>query len=256
MHCPFGRAGRARGVEPEAGFVGRGLGRRELLAGNLQQLGESQTFDDRISCHLPGQDHMLQRRYLAHQWFQLGPHHVGYEQRTGAAVAQHVLVIIGRQQGVDGHRNHAGQNAAQKRHRPVDGVDHAQQHALFRLHAQGDDGVGKAIGALGQLTVAVTAGVIDEGNLVAAPGLQVALDQVISGVVLPWKIDTGRVAAAINAAELRHGVSFRCAQLAPARWPSHRQFRPAVFLCQCCSGCGSAAAIPGSRRPAASSLCD
>ena len=56
--------------------------------------------------------------------------------RLRAAVREHVGVVVGGQQRVDRDRHDAGVERAEERHRPVDGVVQAKQHALLAAQAQ------------------------------------------------------------------------------------------------------------------------
>jgi hypothetical protein len=107
-----------------------------------------------------------------------------HHQRAGARVAEHEVVILGRQQRIGGDRHDAGLDAAKKGSGEIDAVEQAQHHPLLLPHAQPGQHIAEAVDALGKLTVGMAAGIVDEGRLVAAPGQQVALDQIRGGVVL------------------------------------------------------------------------
>jgi hypothetical protein len=88
-----------------------------------------------------------------------------------ARVLQHVGVVVGRQQGVDGHRHQAGVQAAQEGHRPVQPVVHQQQHALLAAQHQAQQAGGQAAHAFVELAVAQGAAVVGKGGLGGALGV-------------------------------------------------------------------------------------
>ena len=132
----FGLACGAGGVEPEAGVVRAGarrFGQWRVLRhqgvechGALGQGGIRTRHDHGLDLVATLSQGRLQRG-------QQGSRHNG---RLGPAVLQHVGVVVGGEQGVDGHRHDAGVHGAEKAHRPVAAVVHQQQHALFAPHAR------------------------------------------------------------------------------------------------------------------------
>ena len=109
---------------------------------------------------------------------------VGDEQRPRAAVLELVLVVRRREQRVQRHRHDAGLDRAEEQRHPVRRVEHRDGDALLALDAEPAQRVGGAVDALGELRVGAAARVVDVGDLVAAAGGEVALDQVDGGVVL------------------------------------------------------------------------
>jgi len=113
-----------------------------------------------------------------------GHRRLGDDQRARARVAQHEVVVAGGEQGVGGDRHDAGLDAAEEGGREVDGVEQAQHDAALGPDAEVGEHVAEAVHPLGEFAICIAAGIVDEGGLVAAPGLQVALDQVPGGVVV------------------------------------------------------------------------
>jgi len=193
VHRALGAAGGAGGVEPEGGFIGQGL-RRLGLCGAACQHGLQILQGHAVGVgQCPGgsrhqqvahfvrtlRQGLLQRR---HQ----GP---GDQCRLGPAVAQHVAVVLGGEQGVEGHRHDAGVQGAQEAGDPVIAVVHQQQHTLLAPQAQGAQGIRGAADALGHLPIAELTEVVDQGRLVAAPGI--AADQVLGKVEFGRRCDRG-----------------------------------------------------------------
>ena len=59
------------------------------------------------------------------------------------AVFEHVGVVFGGQERVDGDRHDTGVQAAEKTDRPVGAVEHQKQHALFTPDAGRKEGGGE-----------------------------------------------------------------------------------------------------------------
>jgi hypothetical protein len=72
----------------------------------------------------------------------------------GTRIAQHEVVVLRGQQGVDRDGHHTGQDASQKRNRPMQTVVHAQQHALFLHKTLILQALCKAMGLLRELRIA------------------------------------------------------------------------------------------------------
>ena len=109
---------------------------------------------------------------------------LGHHQHARAAVRQHELVVGLGHQRVDRHRDDAGLERAEERGRPVDGVEQANQNALFALHAERAQHRAEALDAVGELAVGPGAARIDERGLVGAAGLEVAVQDVGREIVV------------------------------------------------------------------------
>jgi hypothetical protein len=101
------------------------------------------------------------------------------QHRLRAAVREHVGIVVGGQQRVDGHRHDAGVHRAEEGHRPVGAVQHQQQHPLLAPHAGRRAAGGHAANPLVELAVTQRALVVDEGDLGGAAAL---LQQVLGEV--------------------------------------------------------------------------
>ncbi len=169
----LGHAGRARGIQPECRLVGMGRHRREAIAfaGEfirqfLVAVGVAAGNHDVIevlhpSDHVP--DHRQQR--------------FGDEQHPGAAIRQHIGVLIRGQKRIERHRHHAGADRAEKHRRKIHGVEHDHRNALFAANAEPAQHVGDAAALLLQFAVAQLGNRVGEGELCAAALVDIAVEQ-------------------------------------------------------------------------------
>ena len=107
-----------------------------------------------------------------------------HDQRLGAAVVEHELVVRRGQQRVAGDGHDAGFDRAEEHAGEIDGIQKRQHDAVFHPQAKTFQRVGGAVGAFGQLAVGDAAGIVDECGLARAPGAKIALEQVVRGVVV------------------------------------------------------------------------
>src|SRR5262249_39520489 len=84
----------------------------------------------------------------------------------------------------------------QERRREIDRVGEHEQHPVLHRQSQRLEARAEAVHALGQLAEGIPARVVDERRLARAPGAQVALDQVVRGVVVARNVEGRRVDAA------------------------------------------------------------
>jgi hypothetical protein len=98
-------------------------------------------------------DDVLEVRKFAGQPGEPGIERLRHHQHPGAAVGQHEAVVVLGHQRVDRHRDDAGLQAAEKRRRPIDGVEQADENALLALHAERAQRAGKSRHAVGELAV-------------------------------------------------------------------------------------------------------
>ncbi len=120
------------------------------------------------------------------------------DEEPRAAVAQHKIVITSRQQRVDGNRHDSRLDRAEESGREVDAVEQAEQDALLRRDAEADGEIGEAVDPLGEIAVAVGAAIVANGDLLAAPRLEVAVDEIDGGVVVAWQWGQGWLPAAFS----------------------------------------------------------
>ena len=168
MHRALRAAGGAAGIEPEgrvvgasgSGLVQRRVGFQESLKLDLGRVQRRLRLRD---------DHLLHFVIaLDHRCRQSRKQRTRHQHRLGARMLQHVGVVVGREQRVDGHRHQAGVQRAQKSHRPVAAVVHQHQHAFFAAQKQAFKRRRHAARALGQFAIGNRALLIDEGRLARA----------------------------------------------------------------------------------------
>ena len=122
---------------------------------------------------------MLQQRRDDRQQF------VRDEQRAGAAVAEDSAIDIGREQGVERDRDHAGLQAAPENDREFELVEQQQRNAIFVLDFVTLEQMREAAGFLGQFAIAqraLFAARLHEGELVAVGARGVSIDEIGSCV--------------------------------------------------------------------------
>jgi hypothetical protein len=110
-----------------------------------------------------------ERRSLAEQRRERGQQRGRDDERARATVAQHVLVVRGREQRVRGDRHDAGLDRAEERRREVDRVVQRDEHALLRPHAEREQRRAEAVDAARELAVGRRAAIVDERGLAARP---------------------------------------------------------------------------------------
>ncbi len=113
----------------------------------------------------------------------------GDDDGTRAAVRQHVCVVGGGQQRVDGDRDHPAVQRAQERHGPVDVVLCDEQQALLAAEAEGRQRRRKPAGARCKVGVGEAAIVVAIGDALAAA--RVELEQVRGEVERRGRRDCG-----------------------------------------------------------------
>ena len=172
MHRALGAAGGAAGVEPEGRVVragGRGLVHRRV---GLQEGLELHLGRVQRCLRVRDDDFLHLVIALDHGRGQRGQQRARHQHRLRARMLQHVGVIVGRQQGVDGHRDQPGVQRAEEGHRPVVAVVHQHQHAFFAAQVQAAQRGGHAAHALVQRAIGERAVVVHEGRLGPAGGVQ------------------------------------------------------------------------------------
>ena len=96
---------------------------------------------------------MFEVRALLDELFESRKKRLRHDQAFRAAVCQHETIVVLGEQRVDRHRDDAGLQAAEKRSRPIDGVEQRQQHALFALDAEPTQRGAETCHAIGKLAV-------------------------------------------------------------------------------------------------------
>ena len=172
----------AGGIEPEAGLIADGVDGVEVIV-----LGAGLQDGTNVAP-------ISQRRFRDHQPRQRGNGVVQTIQRRidrardeeclGPRIAQHVVVVVLGKPRVDAHRHDPRLDGPQEDGRPVDRVGQAQHDAVFAPHPDGVQPPCEVVHPPGQLAIGHGHPLIDEGHLVGSACLQVALQQVVSGVVV------------------------------------------------------------------------
>ena len=115
----------------------------------------------------------------------------GNEQHPGAAIRQHIGVLLRCQQRVERHRHDAGADGAEEHDRKIDRVEHDHRHAFFAADAETAQQIGEPAGLLLQIAIGQFGNRVGEGELVGPPLLDIAVEQPGRRVV-----GTGRAAHA------------------------------------------------------------
>lgn len=174
MASRLGLAGRSRGIEPEGHFifVSRG-GDAVRVRSGLDGCKVAGAKDDQG----PGCFEAVQHR--------ASPVHQirGDDDGRGAAVLDLVPPLFRGEQRVERHRDHARLDRGPEGHRKINRIQQNQDDPLLAVEAQIPQAVREAIGALLELCIGQLPVRVDVGDLAAAPGLGVAIDQVGGGVV-------------------------------------------------------------------------
>ena len=132
---------------------------------------------------------------------------LGNNQEPRAAVRKHESVIVLGQKRVDRNRDHAGLDGAEESGRPIDGIGEADEDALLAADAERAQRMGKTLHALRKLAVAVAAAMIDEGDLAAAAGVEIALEDIGREIVVARDGVSGRARRQGSAERYSSGVS-------------------------------------------------
>ena len=182
VHRALRLAGGARSVEPERHVVGDG--RRGVI---LRLVGADNVVEQPVAVWIiAGDDDVLEVRAFLDQLLEFREQRLRHHQAFGPAVGQHEAVIVLGEQSIDRHGDDAGLEAAEKRDRPVDGIEHGHQHALFAADAEATQRRAEARHPVGELAVGQRAARIDIGRLAGAAGGEVALQHIGGEVVIAW----------------------------------------------------------------------
>ena len=130
---------------------------------------------------------------------------LGHDEQSRRRILQHEAVVVFGQQRVDRHRDDAGLDGAEERGRPVDGVEEADQHALFAADVERAQHMAEALDPRRQRRVGVAAAVIDIGDLVAAAGIEIALEDVGGEIVVARNGVGGRTHRGVSPGRERGG---------------------------------------------------
>ena len=117
--------------------------------------------DDVLHLVRGARDRLLQRRQQRRR----------HEQRLRAAVLEHVRIVVDGQQRVDRHGHHARVQRAQERHREVDGVVQADEHALLAPDPEPRQRGGHPLDTPREFAVGERRRVVDVRDLLGAAGV-------------------------------------------------------------------------------------
>ena len=169
-----------------------GLDGGEAVALLRKLLGE-QLVAERVGA---GHDDAFEIGHAADDIFDNGIERLGDEQHAGAAVGQHIGILIRGQQRVERHRHDAGADGAEKHDREIDRVEHDHGDALFAADAKTAQHVGGAARLPLQFAIAEFGNGVGEGEFFAAAFIDIAIEQPGHRVV--------RAHAALQAKACRH----------------------------------------------------
>ena len=172
----------AGGIEPEAGLIADGVDGLEVIVlgtglqdgADVAAIGQRRFRDQQARQRGNGVVQTIQRRV----------DRARDEERLGPRIAQHVVVVMLGQPRVDADRHDPRLDGPQEDGRPVDRVGQAQHDAVFAPHPDGVQPTREVVHPPGQLAIGHGHPLIDEGHLVGAARLQVALQQVVGSVVV------------------------------------------------------------------------
>ena len=126
---------------------------------------------------LAGDDDMLEIGHPPDHVLDHGQQRFGNEQHAGAAIRQHIGVLIGGEQRIERHRHDAGTDRAQKHRRKIRRVQHDHGDAFFAADAKPAQHVGDAAALLLQAAIGQLGNGVGEGEFVAAALVDIAVEQ-------------------------------------------------------------------------------
>ena len=211
MHRALRTSGRARRIEPEADIVGARRRRGRIVQLVVDPIPEAQ-LRGRWSIRLSRDDHVLEVRESRLEGLDHRRERRRNDYHAGAAVGQQVFIVGRPEQRVARNRDNSGLDRAKKGNRKIDSVVQQQNDAIFHPHAESPPRVGAAVDPLGQVAVRISAGIVDESDMLGASRNQVALDQIDGGVVVARDVDLWRRDRVVRAGQQRalngHGALF------------------------------------------------
>jgi hypothetical protein len=180
MHRALRLPGRAGGVKPEGDVVARGR-RGDIFS---WRRGE-QILEPLMPLRVRPRHHDVGKiRASGDQLLKPRQQHIGDDQHAGAAVGQHEGIIGFGHQRVDRHSNNTGLQGAEKRGRPVDGIEETDQNAFLAPDPLGTQRGAEPIDAIRKLSVSPASALVDERRLIGATGGEVAVQNVGRKVIV------------------------------------------------------------------------
>ncbi len=161
VHRALRAPGGARRIEPERHAVGSGVRGPPHGARRLRPRGKIDRTLRQRATRTRDDDPLHIVPALRHGLLQRGQQCAGHEQRLRAAVRQHVGVVVGGEQRVDGNGHDARVQRSEEGHRKIHGVVQAEQHTLVAAKPDLDVGLRRRSHARIQLAVALRPGIVD-----------------------------------------------------------------------------------------------
>jgi len=186
----------ARRVQPEAGIL---AGRRRGLE-PCPRLRHERLQREMRAGIAARHDDMLQERRRLDRRLEPRQERRRHHEHARPAVPQHELVVRRREERVHRDRDDAGLDRAEEHARPVDRVQMHQHDPVLHLEPEPAERVRGAIHALRELGIGIPARIVYVCELAAPAGGEIALDQVVRGVVLARDADGRRAHAVIRGA--------------------------------------------------------
>ena len=178
------RAGGPGGVKPERHLIARCRHRRRCrvpVRQHIRQTGPAVLRQGGLPAIRPGNDHLPHlRQHVLERVRQSFAHHNGVR----AAVHQHVVDRLRRQQSVDRHRDHARSDRAPEDDGEIDRVLQQQHHPPLPGDAEAMEGSGKPGGCIGKLGICQGAPGILERHPLACAIPHMAVYKPIDGVAV------------------------------------------------------------------------
>jgi len=156
---------------------------------------------------LAGHNDLRQIRVGGHRVFEFRIELLGDDEKPREAVSEHEAVIVFGEQRVDRYRHHAGLDRAEKRGRPIDGVEEAQKNALLAAHVERAQYMAEAFDALGEFAIGEAGPRIDIRKLGGAPGVKVALEDIGREIIFARNHDGWRARPQARLSDVHRGVS-------------------------------------------------
>jgi hypothetical protein len=169
----LGHAGRARRIEPECRLVGVGRRSRKRVAFARDLVGKLP-----VAMRILAGDHdMFEIGHAADDVLYDRQQRLGDEQDAGAAIGQHIGILVGGQKRIQRYRHHAGTDRAQEHDREIDRVEHHHRHPLLAADAEPAQQIAEPPRLLLQFAIGEFCDGIVEHDLVAAAFVDVAVKQ-------------------------------------------------------------------------------
>src|SRR5207244_12712321 len=98
--------------------------------------------------------------------------------RVRPAVGEQIFILARSKKRIEWNRHDAGADRAEKRRREIDAVVEQERDALLHVQAEPPPRIGTAVDAQRELAIGILTGIVDESGSFAAPGSEIAFDQI------------------------------------------------------------------------------